>query len=185
MHIKYLSIVFFSLFYLLLGGLEKKNLYAQPINEEEMKSSYLFNFPKYVEWPENNGSTFTIGVYGISAPNDHILSKMAEIINAKSQSRQYQIVHFYIGEPIEDVKMLYVPEIERSEQVKLLKKLKNKPILTVGNNIPHFCEDGGIMNFLPMKNPKPFCVNIKAAKNAGITISPKLIILSELYNKRQ
>lgn len=155
---------------------------AQRISDEELKSAYLFNFPDYVEWPDEGlqDQTFTIGVYGMNAPNDHILSKMAEISNkASNGSLLFQINHFYIGEPISDIDLLYIPEIKRSQQIKLLKRLKYRDILTVGNNLPHFCKDGGIINFLPKEAPEPFQINNKAAKRARLKISPKLLILSK------
>lgn len=158
---------------------------AQNLSEEELKSAYLFNFAKYIEWQDDKDDTFTIGVYGLNAPNDHVLSKMAELKNRSGSSRRYQIVHFYIGEKITDIEILYIPDIKRSQQIDLFQRLKNRNILTVGDNISHFCSDGGIINFLPMDNPRPFRINNKRAKAAQLRISPKLLILAELCSTKE
>lgn len=155
---------------------------AQSLNEEELKTAYLFNFSKYITWSnEAQRSTFTIGVYGQNAPNDIILSQMAEIYNQRLTERYFIIKHFYKGSPVDNVEILYIPEITRSEQIELLNELKNQPhILTVGNKLPHFCEDGGMINFLPMTEEAPFAINQSRARAAGLKINPKLLKLANI-----
>ena len=158
---------------------------AQSVNEAELRSAYIFNFAEYVDWPGNKtDSIFTVGIYGRESVNGEILSKMADIKAQRSDYMEYLVLHFTDYKNIKDVNILYIPEISRSEQQKLLDKLKNKDILTVGNNLPFFCKDGGIINFLPPERQKSFKINLKAAKETNLDISPKLLILGHIYNKK-
>jgi len=62
----------------------------------------------------------------------------------------------------------------------VLKKVKGKPVLTIGQS-PDFLRLGGMINLVESGSRFKLQVNICAARKAGLTISSKLLKLSEIY----
>ncbi|WP_320008098.1 YfiR family protein [Maridesulfovibrio sp.] len=62
----------------------------------------------------------------------------------------------------------------------VLNKVKGKPVLTIGQN-PDFLRLGGMINLVESGSRFKLQVNICAARKAGLTISSKLLKLSEIY----
>ncbi|WP_432734573.1 YfiR family protein [Maridesulfovibrio sp. FT414] len=62
----------------------------------------------------------------------------------------------------------------------ILKQVSNRPILTIGSS-PDFLRMGGMINLVESGSRFKLQVNVCAAKEAGLTISSKLLNLSEIY----
>ena len=62
----------------------------------------------------------------------------------------------------------------------VLKKVKGRPVLTIGQS-PHFLRLGGMINLVESGSRFKLQVNICATRKAGLTISSKLLKLSEIY----
>ncbi|WP_320171695.1 YfiR family protein [Maridesulfovibrio sp.] len=62
----------------------------------------------------------------------------------------------------------------------ILKKIKGLPILTIGSS-PEFLSMGGMINLVESGSRFKLQVNVCAARQAGLTISSKLLNLSEVY----
>ncbi len=65
----------------------------------------------------------------------------------------------------------------------ILSKIKGLPILTVAES-SNFCQSGGIVNFILVKNKVRFEINVDAAKRTGMKISSKLLKLSKIIKER-
>lgn len=62
----------------------------------------------------------------------------------------------------------------------ILKKVENSPVLTIGRN-PDFMRMGGMINLVESGSRFKLQVNVCAARKAGLTISSKLLNLSEIF----
>ncbi len=157
--------------------------FAQQYTEYELKSAYLFNFAKFVEYPEKTFTSvkdpFIIGVYG----NEAFLDVLQTIIKGKVLNNR-NVIAIPVSQPEEmfNCQIIYFSKISTHQAVMFFEILANKPILTVGDNIEDFCQKGGIINFLPQYSKKRFEINPSAAQRAGLTISSKLLILSRIVN---
>jgi len=154
---------------------------AQQFTEYEVKAAYIFNFTKFIKWPassfDNSTSPYVLGIYG----NDPFGSVIKKIIGTRQSNDRKWIVKYYSRpEQIKQCHILFITDINQSELRSLIMHLENKPILTVGDEIDKFCQQGGIINFTPKKSPKRFEINNKAAKNARLSISSKLLMLSKI-----
>jgi len=156
---------------------------AQQYTEFELKSAYLFNFAKFVEFPDNTFSSpkepFIIGVYG----NEPFLDVLQSIIKGRTINN-HNVIAILVTRPedIVNCQIIFFSKITTNQAVYLLEYIGNKPILTVADNIEDFCQKGGMINFTPQYSQKRFEINPNAAKRASITISSKLLILARIVN---
>jgi len=60
-------------------------------SEYEIKAAYIFNFAKFIEWPEieGNSDTLILGIYGTD-PFGNILEKT--LIGRKAQGKDWKII---------------------------------------------------------------------------------------------
>ncbi len=158
-------------------------LQAQQYTEYELKSAYLFNFAKFVEFPENTFTSekepFIIGVYG----NEPFLDILQNIIKGRTINN-HNVIAILVTRPedIVNCQIIFFSNITTNQAFYLLEHISNKPILTVADNIEDFCQKGGIINFTPQYSQKRFEINPNAAKRASITISSKLLSLARIIN---
>ena len=160
-------------------------IFAQQYTEYELKSAYLFNFAKFVEFPESTFSSskdpFIIGVYG----NESFLDILQNIIKGRTINNR-NVIAISITQPSEmlNCQIIFFSKLSPTEVTMLLEFIGNRPILTVADNIEDFCQNGGMINFLPQHSQKRFEINPNAAQRAKISISSKLLILSRIVNDK-
>ncbi len=76
--------------------------------------------------------------------------------------------------------MVFVTDVSTAQAELLISSLKQKHVLTVGDNIPDFCESGGLINIIGTVPELGFEINLNAFKLTKLEISPELIELSTI-----
>ncbi len=149
--------------------------------EYEVKAAYIFHFAKFMEWntEKEDSTVLTIGLYQ-NDPFGIILDKT--LLGRSTNGKQWNIVQVANQEEALSCDFLFISDIERYDLLKLLERLKKTAIITIGDEIEGFCQDGGLINFSPQYSSHRFEINNKRAILNGITISPKLLVLSKLVS---
>ncbi|MCB0395914.1 MAG: YfiR family protein [Flavobacteriales bacterium] len=166
----------------LLGSLlNPHKVHAQTYSEYEVKAAFLFNFGKFVEWPEkafqSPTSPIIVGIIG-DDPFGDVLDKT---LKGRAMNGRSWLVKRYKGvEEIDDCHILFVAGSERGRLREILNAIKNKPILTVGDEIEEFCQLGGIINFSSRQSKYGFQINKVTADQNRIRISSKLLMLAKI-----
>jgi hypothetical protein len=157
------------------------NIAAQQYTEYEVKAGYLYNFVRFISWPEgsfaNSSSPIVIGIYGSDRFGEII---RRTIRNNTVDGRTFVIKYYNHPSQIQQCHILFVSEISRTELIDLLRIVRKKPILTVGDNLEGFCQMGGIINFTPQYSRNRFEINNTTARNNEINISSKLLSLAKI-----
>ena len=112
-----------------------------------MKAAFLFNFLKFVAWPDTiptNNTPIVIGIVGES-PLREALPKVLDGQTVKGRS--IRMVSVRPGESLEGCHLLFVAQGKNEEVEAVLKAARGKPILTVGES-PEFLRQGGMINFV-------------------------------------
>jgi len=156
------------------------NAHAQGIQEYEIKAAFLYNFAKFVTWPEDTfgdqQSPLIIGVLGENPFGGALKSVEEKTV----QGRQIIVKHFNTEKDIEHCHILYIGSSEKDRMVQLLSgDLSKKEILTVGS-MAQFTQSGGVINFVIQGNKTKFEINRESANRAGLKISSKLLKLAIL-----
>ena len=156
-------------------------LFSQQYTEYELKAAYIYNFGKFVQWPEETfkspSDPFIIGIYGQN-PFGDILQQTIQ--NKTLQNRSIIIVNVTTIEEAATCQILFIGKTNKLQLSQINQGLGNKPVLTVGDNIPEFCQTGGIINFTSQHSQKRFEINNKASARIQLIISSKLLALSRI-----
>ncbi len=150
------------------------------VKEHEIKAVYLFNFAQFVKWPTevlpDQHSPIIIGILG----KDPFGTFLEETIEGEEiDGRPLQIQHFSSAREIENCHILFIHPAFTPRLDNVLKALKGKEILTVSDG-SNFIKQGGMIRFIKESNKIRLQVNLSAVKATDITISSKLLRLSEI-----
>jgi hypothetical protein len=148
--------------------------------EYQVKAAFLFNFTRFVEWPADAfpaaDSPFILGVVG-SNPFGTYLEEIikGERINGHPLVLRY----FKTTADITACHILYVSLDNKEEIKKALTQTDVLKALTV-SDLSNFAKQGGMIRFITEDNKTRIRINLTAAKDAGLTISSKLLKLAEI-----
>ena len=161
------------LFVLAAGGLFCGMAAAQSDQPSEyaVKAAFLFNFTKFVEWPEKafNGpqAPIVIGIIGDDPFGD---SLMRIVAGQKAQGRAILIAKYRRGDDLRRSQILFISASERLRSAEILASLQDASVLTV-SDIDGFAEAGGTMQFVVQENRVRFVVNLDAATQSKLRVS--------------
>ena len=156
---------------------------AQETREEQVKAAFLYNFTKFVDWPESAfaaSSPFVVCVFA-----DEGFRKELETILSHEQVRGRQIA---VAPPhLEDIRgchLVYFGRGESERRGKMLAAARQAPVLTVGEG-RRFLEQGGLIAFLLENERVRFAISKRGADTAGLGVSSKLLRVARPFNEKQ
>jgi hypothetical protein len=143
------------------------------------KATFLAQFPNFIEWPDSAfagpKSSFLICVFG-----DFNFGTSLAQATAKSSfhGRKLEVRWVRKMPDVRACQILFVSQSEVGRYGQVLGAARNAGILTVGET-PHFLEAGGAICFSYDADILRFEVNLAATKEAGLTISARLLALAK------
>jgi len=141
--------------------------------EFKIKTAYLYNFTKFIVWPESAVPTFNLCVIG----NTPIKSMLASLENKSVADKPIRIRYFDSVAQVSDCHIAYFERLETADGVTpntlLLANTLNRT-LTVGSQ-DNFAEQGGMIGFVLEDEKLKLHINLPAIKRQGLSISAKLI----------
>jgi hypothetical protein len=148
-------------------------------SEYQVKAAYLFNFLKFVEWPENTFvdplAPMVIGVVG----DDPFGSALPQVVIGKTvQGRDVVIRIYRAGEDLRGAHILFIGSSERKKLPAIFSSLRGSGVLTVGD-MEGFLDSGGMIQFVAEDNRVRFAINVDAARRAKLKMSSKLLSLAK------
>jgi hypothetical protein len=144
------------------------------IPEYRVKTAFLYNFSRFVTWPEatmQDRTEFTLCVIG----TDPFGTELDNLAGKAVQKQTLVIRRLSSLAMLDDCQLLYIGENTEPTEVLLL--LREQPVLTV-SDAAGFIEEGGIIQFMLIQNKVRFRINAGAANHAGLNISSKLLSLA-------
>ncbi len=162
-------------------------LHAQeiPLTEYQLKAVFIYNFAKFIEWPNDAFSDpkapFVVGVIG----DDPFGPYLDETVKNKFMNEHPFVVR-HIRAPADAGKchILFVADSERRRLPDIVNGIRGASVLTV-SDLDHFLEAGGIIRFYMEGNKVRFLINNDAAKRADLKISSKLLKLGTRTEKEE
>jgi len=171
-----------------LAGLVVYSLAAaqseQP-SEYQVKAAFLFNFTKFVEWPEGSfedaQAPIVVGIIG-DDPFGNDLERI--IAGQKVQGRSLVIRRERWGDDLRRCHVLFVSASEHGHSSRILGSVQSGGVLTV-SDMEGFAEAGGVIEFLTEQNRVRFIVNLDAANQSKLRVSAKLLALARVIGHSQ
>jgi YfiR/HmsC-like len=150
---------------------------AGAVGEYEIKAAFLYNFAKFVEWPDQAlvpGTPFTVGVVG----DPDLADALQETMRGKNvRGHRFEVRHFAGPDDLQVCHMLFIGSVNKGDVQAILSVLRGTPVLTIAQ-VGDFTRLGGIIE-LSLENRKMgFEINAGVARKAGLKISSQLLKLA-------
>jgi hypothetical protein len=150
------------------------------LSEYQVKATYLFNFLKFVEWPEESFADplapIVIGVVG----EDPFGNALPQVVVGKTvQGRDLVIRIYRPGEDLRGAHILFISASERKRLPMILSSLRGSSVLTVADTAG-FLDAGGMIQFLNENGRVRFAINVDATGRAKLKMSSKLLSLAKV-----
>lgn len=147
---------------------------AEISKEYQVKAAFLYNIPKFVEWPagsfNNDSDPVVIGVFGKSPFGDQL---NVIVRDRKINGRDIVVKQVNSAEEIKATHLLFF-SINDDRQFSVIQAaIRDSPVLTVGESAS-FAAAGGIINFVLLGDKVRFEINMASAERAGLKVSAQL-----------
>jgi hypothetical protein len=145
--------------------------------EYKVKAGYVYNFTKFITWPEDDSETFNLCIAGEDPFGDLIdpieqrtaFGRPIKLFRFNRLDKEQHCHILFISSSIKDnvslKGMLIVDDINKS--------------LTVGES-EGFAARGGMIGFVNRLGKIKLQINLKALQQSGLKISAKLLEVAEL-----
>lgn len=149
-----------------------------PFKEYDIKAAFVYNFIKFVEWPENlmnSSDEISIAILG----RDPFRGKLDKLIAGKLvKNRRLTVDRYSDIRQIQFCHVLFISNSEKRDLRSIFASIKNKNFLTIGES-SNFLKRGGIIKFLEYDNKVRFEINLKKAHATKLKISSRLLRLAD------
>ena len=150
-----------------------------PPNEYALKSVFLYNFCRFIEWPASAFSSpdepLTIGILG----HDPFGSLLEEAIAGENyHGRPIRIAHFRNARDITRCHILFVSSSEAARTAEILSAVAGRNIVTVGET-DIFIDQGGMIAVTADRGRVRLRINPPSLRAAKVDVSSKLLRIAE------
>ncbi|MGZ4827438.1 MAG: YfiR family protein [Terriglobales bacterium] len=146
---------------------------AEQATEYQVKAAYLFNFAKFVTWPtaaERTDPSFTVCVLG----RDPFGSALETTVSGeKIRGKPVVLKRVATAKEASGCRIIFISSSEEPKLKRVLSEM-DPGTLTV-SDMPHFVDNGGMIQFVPEGKRVRFEVNLTAAEKSGLALSSELL----------
>jgi len=148
-----------------------------PSREKRIKAAFLYNFAKFVKWPEQAFDTPESPIVFCVIGKDPFDGALAVIAKKKIRNRPLVVEQRTSLSPENSFHVLFIAQSEKNKISRIIGELKAIPVLTI-SDADGFIENNGIIEMIKAKNKIRFQINLGAARDSGLTISSQLLKLA-------
>lgn len=144
-------------------------------SEYEVKAAFLYNFTRFVSWPDTAHASrhLEVCIFG----DDPFGDLLNPIRGRKSQGRELQLRYPDEAAGLAGCDVLYIGQTHPRNLDELLELAQDRGMLTV-SDLPDFVRKGGMVGYVKQGNVIRFEISLKAATEAGLTINSRLLELA-------
>lgn len=142
--------------------------------EYQIKARYLSVLPEYIQWPSGRAKAprlLVIGVIGESPFENHLDDLFSP---GKPQSKKGKVLYLPNLQGLEACDVLFIPESESDRLFEVLRKVKGRPVLTIGDS-PDFARRGVMVNLVLDRDRVSLEVNLTSLRNSGLEVSGHIL----------
>lgn len=160
-----------------------QNVFAQESREYLLKASFIYNFTKFIKWPEEvakeiESDGLNLCVIG-KDPFGNLLEQLGQKIRSKGE--KISIQRFQLSQKATSCHILFISGSKKAQLTQLLDKIEGLPILLIGDT-PQYAQRGVGINFYIEDNKTRFEINQRAVERRGIKISSQLLNLAKIVD---
>jgi hypothetical protein len=143
--------------------------------EYEIKAGFIYRFLSFVNWPneQEKQATISIGVLGES-PFGNAFDAITQKADTSQRIRVIGVDWNTDVETLKELQILFITRSETKDLKRILTRLDNYPVLTIGD-ARQFIDKGGMIGFVNKPDSKiGIELNVAAAQRCGITVRAML-----------
>jgi len=165
-----------------LAGLEQAR--AAQSGERDLKAAFLYNFAKFVEWPEAAFPEPTTPVTLCVLGDDPVGASLETVVKGEKLNDRRLVVRL-LRDPqaTQGCHVLFVGP-EKGHLPEILAPLHGTGVLTVGGTAD-FLDRGGMIRLFLEHNRVRFDINLDAAEHSHLKLSSKLLRLARAVNPQR
>ena len=167
-----LTVVLHLVLLLALTGINPTT-FAAGVSEYQIKAAILYNFASFTKWPETAAQGMNFCVLGRDP-----FGELIDVLENKTvQGGAIKIVRLRSEKDAGVCRLLYISDSESDRLEGLLAGLQGKAILTLSDI--RGAARRGVMVEMALDGPRlVFEINLRAAKDAGVELSSRLLSLA-------
>jgi len=149
------------------------------LGENYVIAAYLFNFSKFVDWPETVFSDPDDDIV-LAVTDDDFFGDALSAINGKIvKDRQFVVKNLREGTNPLDCQILFIGLSEKRRIPQILAAVDGKPVLTV-SNLEGFAEAGGAIELAKKDNRIRLVINLTTIKRTGLKMRSQLLEIATI-----
>jgi len=141
--------------------------------EYEIKAAYLYNFTKFVEWPQQAlaaGAPLVLGAFC----DDSFTTTLSEVVKGREVNGHHiEVRRLFSAEEARTVQVAFVCAAYDGKYAGMKTVTTGLPVLTVGET-PESESKGAAITFVLDDDKVRFAVNTEPAERVGLKISAQL-----------
>jgi hypothetical protein len=151
------------------------------MDEYAVKAAFLYNFAKFVEWPESafaaHPETHRFCVYGTDLFGASLQGLEKKVV----QGRRVVVLHPALPQEAASCQIVFLGR-DDAQLPEILRALAGRPVLLVGE-AEGFTQRGGMINFVIEGKRVRFEINRRASAAAGLAVSSRLLDLAWVVDR--
>jgi hypothetical protein len=149
--------------------------------ELKVKAAYLYNFLKFVKWPESKLAADQSEINVCLLGRNNFTPFLEPMTQMTAQGRNINIVNIDDLSESQECQLLFINEQETQNLSQILSQIQDAHFLTVGES-KSFAAMGGMIGFVHKEGKIKLEINITAAKRANVQISAKLLEVATIVD---
>jgi hypothetical protein len=151
--------------------------------EYKLKAAFIVNFARFTGWPAGTFASDDAPIIIATVGNDPFNGALEQAVAGKTiGKRSIEVRHFDSADKIGDCQILFVPPSDKETTDRILRRVNDGHVLTIGDD-ENFTAAGGVIRFFTADSKMRFEINKDAADQARLTISSKLLTLAKIFGK--
>jgi len=151
----------------------------RPLDEYAVKAAFLYNFAKFVDWPESvfaaHPDTHMFCIYGLDPFGANLDALAGKLVH----DRRIAVARLSGPGELARCQLVFLPAAEKGRLAELRAAVAGRPVLLVGEEAS-FVARGGMIDFFLQGGHVRFEIDPKKAAAAGLHVSSKLLGLARI-----
>lgn len=146
---------------------------AAGLSEYQLKAAFLYNFALFTEWPADVGATIRLCIEG----RDPFGPELDALQGKPAAHRQIAIDRTPGPDALAACQIVFIPQSSAAHLAGTVERLRGTTVLTVAES-PGAARQGVVLNMAVTGEKITFQANLRAARQARLTLSSKLLRLA-------
>ena len=155
--------------------------YAQSFEKQTVLAVLTLNLARFTTWPDEvfNRETPVLNLCVIG--NSIVQLSFAKIDKKRINIKTLRVINLSRLRNLSQCHLIYISQMDRKVLMQVLLELKNRPILTVGEN-SQFIKAGGMIGLVKINGKIQLNINLSIVKKSGLVVSSRILKLATIHH---